>query len=193
MESTVDHSSQRVFLENLSPEAGAQLLQKMDVNGTQKEMIAAAKEFDGHALALNLLGSYLAVVHKGEIRKRDLIGHLTEDIEKGGHARRVMVSYESWLKGTPELNILFLMGLFDRPANEGAIIALRAEPAIAGLTDKLQNLSAAKWSFAIKHLRDLRLLAAEDERPNTLDCHPLVREHFGERLQEKNKNAWREA
>ncbi|KAA3615419.1 MAG: hypothetical protein DWQ05_13775 [Calditrichaeota bacterium] len=200
-------------LENLTPDAGALLLKKLGVKGTQKELTTAANDFAGHALALNLLGSYLAIVHDGEIRKRDLIPNLTEEEKKGGHARRVMESYETWFQNnssltietksflflkrtykiSPELNILYLMGLFDRPAAAGAINALRAEPAIAGLTDALQNLSDIQWKYAIKHLRDLRLLAAEDDRPDTLDCHPLVREHFGGKLKDTNESAWREA
>ncbi|MCA9731260.1 hypothetical protein KC799_03975 [candidate division KSB1 bacterium] len=223
LDGVVENGVTRVFLENLSDEAGAQVLKNLGVVGAGKELRQASREFEGHALALNLLGSYLAVVHDGEIRKRDLIPHLTDDEEKGGHAKRVMASYEKWLSGTPELNILYIMGLFDRPATAGAIAALVAEPAIDGLTDNLQNLSDAKWKYAIKHLRDLRLLSSDAETSGTetsdpelaegpevgrstdralrqaqrpvaaLDCHPLIREHFGERLQQRNPEAWRQA
>ena len=68
-----------------------------------------------------------------------------------------------WLSGKAELDILRLMGLFDRPAERGAIEALRAKPVIKGLTDKLQKLKDAEWSYAVSNLRDLRLLAAADE------------------------------
>ena len=65
---------QEIALENLSPEAGAYLLRNLGVTkGTDTELQQASKEYDGHALALTLLGRYLAVVHDGEIRKRDLI------------------------------------------------------------------------------------------------------------------------
>ena len=184
----------RIFLENLSVEAGVNLLKSLGIKGTDKELHKAVKDFGGHALALNLLGSYLATVHEGEIRKRDLIPRLNEDEEQGGHAKRVMESYEIWLKGKPELDILYMMGLFDRPAPGEAIEELRKEPVIEGLTDKLQNLSEAKWKFALKHLRDLRLLGKKDENePDKLDCHPLVREHFGEKLQKNKPEAWRQA
>ncbi len=187
-------SAKRIDLENLSPEAGAQLLKSFELKGTEAELRAAAAEFSGHALALNLLGSYLAVVHGGEIRKRDLIPQLTEDEEHGGHARRVMESYERWLTGTPELDILYVMGLFDRPAAKGAIDALLTKPRIQGVTSKLQDLPLAKFQYALKRLRDLHLLADKDEhRTDTLDCHPLVREHFGEKLRQQNPAAWKEA
>ncbi len=194
MEHAVNSTVNRMCLDDLSLETGAKLLEHLGVKGTVKELEDTAREFKGHALALNLLGRYLAVVHDGEIRKKDLVPRLTEEEKEGGHARRVMESYEKFLSGKPELNILYILGLFDRPAEMGAIDALRVEPAIEGLTDNLQNLSDAKWKFALKHLRDLNLLAGKEEnRPDVLDCHPLVREHFGGKLQKTNSEAWKEA
>jgi len=182
-------------LENLSDEAGAQLLRNLGVSkGTDKELREASEDFKGHALALTLLGRYLAVVHGGEIRKRDLVPALEDEESQGGHAARVMKSYEIWLKGKPELDILHILGLFDRPADGGAIDVLRREPVIDGLTNALVGLSDAKWAYALEHLRDLRLLdPKEDACPDTLDCHPLVREHFGAALKAKSPAAWKEA
>ena len=108
---TAKRPCRRMYLEQLAPAAGAQLLAQSGVKGTLAERQQASQEFKGHALALNLLGRYLAVVHDGEIRKRDLIPHLTEEEEQGGHARRVMESYEKWLQGTPELDILYIRGI----------------------------------------------------------------------------------
>ena len=55
-------------------------------------------------------------------------------------------------------------------------------------------MSNKDWQLALNHLRELRLIAQKDEHnPDTLDCHPLIREHFGERLQQQNPNAWKEA
>ncbi len=194
LEHAVNFTVKNILLEHLSPEAGAKLLEKLGVKGAFDELKQASQEFKGHALALNLLGSYLAVVYDGDIRKRDLIPQLTEEEKHGGHARRVTKSYEKWLSGTSELNILYLMGLFDRPAAGGAIEVLKAEPAIEGLTTELQYLSPVKWKYALKRLRNLCLIAEKDKnRPDALDCHPLVREHFGEKLKRKNPIAWKEA
>ncbi|MBI5184231.1 MAG: toll/interleukin-1 receptor domain-containing protein [Nitrospinae bacterium] len=181
-------------LRNLSREAGRELLRSFNLKGTDKELEEASVDFRGHALALTLLGSYLDAVHGGEIRKRDLIPALEMEEEQGGHARRVMGSYEIWLKDKAELDILNIMGLFDRPAEGGALRVLRAAPGIKGLTGSTQSLSGTAWQYAVKHLRDLRLLEERDEaEPETLDCHPLVREHFGEKLRISNPEAWREA
>ncbi len=182
-----------IDLDNLSPEAGAAYLSHLGVDGTDAERQDAATDFGGHALALTLLGSYLKRVHHGDIRKHHEIPHLTDDQKQGAHARRVLESYQRWLKGKPELDILRLMGLFDRPAERGALDALRKEPTIKGLTDALQKLTDADWQFAVANLRDLRLLAAPDvDDADRLDCHPLLREHFGEQLKQANPAAWRE-
>jgi len=182
-----------IDLEALSQEAGAEYLKHLEVDGTVEERKEAAKDFGGHALALTLLGRYLKVVHRGDIRKRREIPHVMDEQKQGKHARRVMESYEVFLKGKPELDILRLMGLFDRPAEKGALDALRKEPAIENLTNELQKLKEADWLYAVNNLRELRLLAEQDPyESHTLDCHPLLREHFGEKLKAENSATWRE-
>jgi tetratricopeptide (TPR) repeat protein len=194
IEHAVDRTVNCICLEHLSPEVGAELLKKLEVKGTEAELKKASEEFKGHALALNLLGRYLAVVHDGDIRKKDLIPRLTEEEKEGSHARRVMKSYEKFLFGKPELNILYIIGLFDRPAEREAINGVIAKPWIKGLTKKLKKLSEANLQYALQHLRDLNLLAEKEEHcPDMLACHPLVREYFGERLRKINSEAWREA
>jgi tetratricopeptide (TPR) repeat protein len=181
-------------LEYLSDEAGMELLKYLGVKGTDDVIKQAVRDFEGHALALMLLGTYLAIVYKGDIEKRDRIAKLTKEKKYGGHARRVMESYEVWLKGQPELDILRMMGLFDRPAEGGAIEVLRAAPPIKGLTTKLKDLPHEDWQFALNNLIKAGLRAKEDPAmPDTLDCHPLIREHFGEKLMENNTETWKEA
>jgi hypothetical protein len=180
-------------LEALSDEAGADYLKHLGVDGTEEERKEASHDFGGHALALTLLGSYLKVVHRGDIRKRKEIPHVMDEQKQGKHARRVMQSYEVFLKDKPELDILRLMGLFDRPSEKGALDALKKEPAIEGLTNAIQKLNDTDWQYAINNLRDLRLISrADPHEPDTLDCHPLLREHFGEQLKATNPAAWRE-
>ena len=67
-----------------------------------------------------------------------------------------MASYESWIGDGPERQILFLMGLFDRPAEREALAALRAEPPIPGLTDKLYHYRDTKRLFGLLRRREPR-------------------------------------
>jgi tetratricopeptide (TPR) repeat protein len=187
-------SAAEVDLDDLSPEAGAAYLAHLGVKGLTDELKQASKDFGGHALALTLLGRYLVDVYEGDIRRRDLIPKLTDEEEKGAHARKMMEAYAKWFEGKPEQSILHMLGLFDRLGQRGAIQSLLARPRIAGLTDEVQGIKAPKWLLAVKHLRSARLLAEKNpNEPDTLDCHPLIREHFGEKLKASNPQAWREA
>ncbi len=179
----------RIELDVLDPDDGARLLESLGVEGTHQERRAASVEFGGHALALTLLGTLLRDRWAGDIRRRKEIGELENEITQGDHARRVMDSYEEWLGAGPERSILRMLGLFDRPAPAGAIGALRADPPIDGLTDPVDE---TPWIKAVTRLRHARLLAeADPAEPDSLDTHPLVREHFGEKLRAENEAAWR--
>jgi hypothetical protein len=114
-------STRRRELEQLSNDAGAKLLQALGVKGHEAELRKASDEFRGHCLALTLLGSYLAGAYDGEIRYRNEVSaRLAHDERQGAHARKVMESYQSWLREGPELAVLRMLGLFDRPADEKA-------------------------------------------------------------------------
>ena len=181
-------------LEHLSLAAGAQLLRALGVRGDEAELRAASNEFRGHCLALTLLGSYLADAYHADIRyRKEVFGHLADDVRQGAHARKVMASYQSWLGEGPELAVLRLLGFFDRPADEKALAALLKAPAIPGLTESLTGLSPAEWRTTLAKLRRARLLAGEDPyQPGQVDAHPLVREYFGEQLRTQRAEGWRE-
>jgi len=188
-------SAPRRDLEQLSPEAGAQLLRGLGVKGPAAELQAANEEFRGHCLALTLLGSYLTEAYGGDIRCRQEVStHLVQDVRQGAHAQQVMASYQRWWGEGPEVSVLRLLGLFDRPADERALAALLRPPAIPGLTESLAGLRPAEWRAILTRLRRARLLAGEDlHQPGQLDAHPLVREYFGDQLRGEQTAAWQEA
>ena len=187
-------SALRLDLEHLSSAAGAKLLRALGVKGPEPELRGASDDFAGHCLALTLLGSYLTDAYKGDIRcRKEISGHLGDDIRQGAHARKVMKSYESWLGDGPEVAVLRMLGLFDRPADDKAFDTLLKPPAIPGLTDALSGLSNRQWQSILARLRRARLLAGEDpHNRGDLDTHPLVREYFGEQLRNEREAAWRE-
>jgi len=112
-------SAPRRDLEQLPTDAGTQLLRALGVKGPEAELRSASEEFHGHCLALTLLGSYLTDAYNGDIRCRKEVGaRLAQDVRQGVHARKVMESYQTWLGEGPELSVLRILGLFDRPADE---------------------------------------------------------------------------
>jgi hypothetical protein len=173
-------------LGHLSDEAGADLLEALGVRGSREERQQAAAEVRGHALALNLLGSYLYTIWDGDVSRRDQVAWLEEDEEQGGHARRIMASYKGYLREQrrPYLAMLRLISLFIRPAKIEAVEDLLERPVIPGLTDELVGLNRREWKRLVKFLRDNKLVfdAPPEGGLDLFDAHPLVREYFADTL-----------
>jgi hypothetical protein len=186
----------------LSNEAGVALLKKLGVKGNQKEFETLVEDVKGHALTLNLFGTYLRDAHAGDIRKRDLVKLEEADAEEqSGHAFRVMDSYVRWFDGEGEngqgaLALLSLLGLFDRPATADCLEALWKGDAIPGLTVPFVGLSEAQRNIALTRLESAKLLTVNRDAAGTLvslDTHPLLREYFARRLCKQQPKAWRAA
>jgi tetratricopeptide (TPR) repeat protein len=191
-----ESTAPRRELERLANEVGVELLNSLGVHGAAADLKQLVEDVRGHALTLNLLGGFLRDAHGGDVRRRDLVRLEEADAEiQGGHAFKAMEAYLRWFAGEGEkgkrlLDVLHLLGLFDRPAASELLAVLRRPPAIPGLTDAIAGLSEAQWNLAVARLGECRLVA-EDE--DTFDAHPLVREHFGRRLRERNPAAWKAA
>jgi len=184
----------RLDLENLSVDDAADLLE--DLIGTEadyRDLKAAVLEVDCHALAITLLGNYLRDVHGGDLTGRRYLDKLTVDEREGGHARRIMATYATWLARNErfaELTILRLIGLFDRPADPDAMVALLADPQMRPFSGQLEQGGDA-WNNAVDALREMGLLNREfPDQPGTLDAHPLVREHFRDQLRGNYQDWW---
>ena len=99
----------------------------------------------------------------GDVRRRDEVSaRLAHDVRQGVHARKVMESYQTWFGEGPELSILRMLGLFDRPTDEQMFRALLKSPAIPGLTEPLTDLRPTEWQTLLAKLRRAKLLARED-------------------------------
>jgi tetratricopeptide (TPR) repeat protein len=199
-------------LGELPLEVAVRLLRRLGVIGSNADMESAARDYDGHALTLTLLGRFLTAARGGDIRQRD-----TLRLEKANDLRsaqtrnawHVLEAYERWLdspQGRPEdVQALRLTGLFDRPATPDCLAALRAAPAIRGLTEHLVPLDRDAWNALLLRLHEaqlveLRFPAADsphaprpEPRSVPVDVHPLAREYFGRRLRELHPEGFREA
>ncbi len=183
---TVSHN-----LQNLAPEDGVSLLKSWQVHGSATELEKATHEYGCHALALHLLGNALHTYLDGDIRKRDTLPELIDDYDDAGrHAFKVMQAYRHWLDDTPELKLLYLLGLFDHPIETNVLQVLWQ----AQLPDLTAGIPEKAWKVAIRDLREKhRMLSVHENRPDQLDCHPLIREYFGKQLRETQPDAWQQA
>ena len=185
---------EQLSLEELSTNAGRALLRVGGVIGTDKELETAVEAFGNHALAIKLLPVYLRSIKGHHISDALMIPSLDIPKEKGKHPRRIIAALAKRFENKPEGDLLQLLGFFDRPVDIAAIEKLIDKPVVNGLTDNLYKKNNGLLWQAINILRKESLLAKESKhRPHTLDCHPLIREHFGEELVNKNPTAWKEA
>ena len=77
-------SALRRELEQLSSAAGTKLLRALGVRGHEAELRSASDEFNGHSLALTLLGSYLTDAYNGDIRcRKEVSARLAHDERQG--------------------------------------------------------------------------------------------------------------
>lgn len=184
-------------LHKLAKEAAVALLRHLQIIGTDEELHAAWQDAGGHALTLSLLGRFIADAYEDrDIRHYREVKFEEADREtQGRSAFKVMIAYERWLQsGGPErqreLAVLRLTGLFDRPMAKSCLQALRAEPAISGLTEALVKLNSQQWNIAVKRLSDVDLLSVS---PEAIDAHPLIREYFAAQLLHNHPEAFRAA
>ncbi len=173
-----------IDLNQLSNEAGAALLSALGVKGTPAQLKTASDEVQGHGLALTLLGNYVRKAFQGDIRRLKSAELWSADQRTEGHAQKLMQTYERWLGAGCELSILRMMGLFDRPATQDCLDALRQPPAIPDLTEALVDVDDADWNLAISNLSECGLITRVDADGATaaIDAHPLIREYFSLRL-----------
>jgi tetratricopeptide (TPR) repeat protein len=191
----------QIELKALSKEAGARLLERLGVRGTKQEREKLAEDVKGHALTLNIVGSYLSDACGGDIRQRDRIKLEEASEEQGGHAFRAMDEYVRWFesdgeRGARALAMLRLLGLFDRPADAGCLAALWRAPPIEGLTEPLIALGEAQRNIVLTRLAGAKLVTVNRAAGGalvSLDAHPLLREYFAKDLRKDRRKAWNAA
>lgn len=211
-----------VPLLRLTKEAGVALLKSLGVrkeSGSQQDFERLVEDVKGHALTLNLIGTYLHDAHAGDIRRRDLMKFEEADPEvQGGHAFRVMDAYVRWIaplgfrawlrallskkeyelqrEGRRAIAVLRLLGLFDRPASAACLAALKQAPIIPDLTEALVGMTEAQRNIAFTRLEEAKLLTVNRDSAGgliSLDAHPLLREYFAKQLRMQHPETWRAA
>jgi hypothetical protein len=194
-------------LNQLSVDHGVTLLRTLGVKAGEEDFREVVELLGGHALSLNLLATYANTVINHLLPSTEEIRRLLLDPALGSQSYAMMRRYEILLedrakeqalgKGEEaqsadrQLALMYLVGLFDRPVEKEVIDVLQEQP-IAGLTDAFDDLSPAKWKFAVDALRRIKLLLPEGA-PGEIDAHPLIREYFGRRLRETRPEAFQAA
>ena len=167
------------------------MLRALHIIGTDQELEDLATRFGPHALAISLLAVYLHEQPGRGIAPATELDQLpgTEPVD------RVLAGFERWLVKTAELEMLRLLGFFDRPANEDCLRALLTKPAITGLTEIVAGMADPEWHRVLARRDKLRLIHVRkgESGKHFVDTHPLIREHFAKHVREQKPDAWRAA
>ncbi|MEN6426704.1 MAG: toll/interleukin-1 receptor domain-containing protein [Phycisphaerales bacterium] len=179
-----------VDLEHLSKEAARALLRIGGVRGSEEDLVAAAEAFGNHALAISLLATYLHEIEGHHVSRAASIPDLDIADAEGRHPRRMIEAFHTRFGDGPPTQVLRIMGLFDRPPDLALVNAVKTHPPIPGLTDSLQRLTETRWGDVLDRLRGCKLLAPKSKHnPSVLDCHPLIREYFADKLRREQPDA----
>lgn len=112
------------------------------------------------------------------------------------HAQRVMAAYQKLLGESAELELLRLVGLFDKPVPRKVLEELRKGPAITGATGRLTQLEEGGWAYVIEYVEKLGLVNRRGSGVlggwEALDAHPLAREYFHEEFRSGHPAGYRE-
>lgn len=189
-------------LTGLQRSCGVALLEALGVHGPPEAMRATVDELDGHALSLNLLGTYLRDRHRGNINDRNRVQLTQASTAAADHAQRILDSYVQWFETSEDdvsraaLAVLRLLGLFNRPVRREWLEALRRQP-IPDFTEGLfvnadtpessrgrpRHIPISLVNSALTRLEQARLI--NDSSADAIDCHPLIRWYFREELQRR--------
>jgi tetratricopeptide (TPR) repeat protein len=161
-------------VDRLSEKDGRDLLRKLGVKGTDAQLDKIVADWDGHALTISLLGSYLAEKHGGDIAHLDDIPIPTADEPRYQRVQRVLRRYDEHLSET-EREFLKLFSAFRTPVHESAF-----EKVFAPLLPSLGGVGAqyiAPLPEMVNRLVHYRLLR-HDPHEDTYTAHPLIRNHY---------------
>jgi hypothetical protein len=183
----------------LKSEHGAELISRVGVRGTQRQLAIASDKYQGHYLSLVLLGKIIANYYPDcDVNNCILIDPLVGSIYdiaalKGPveHARRVMHFYEG-ISNQNDILLLEMMGLFLEPMDTTQKQHLVDN---AEFAEPLRFLQPKDWVALENNLEEYGLLLPEsgDTRRRTKwACHKLIREYFRGKLRENN-DLWRDA
>jgi len=182
----------------LIPADGRALLRRVGVQGPDGALDRVVADWNGHALTLSLLGGYLADLHGGDVAHIGEIPPPTADEPRYERVHRVLRRYDEHLTEA-ERAFLTLFSAFRTPVEETAFDKVfRVKPKKPGFSEKpgfsaaIAALDNAAFQAMVQRLVVYRILRY-DPRGGHYTAHPLIRNHYAERLKEADQAQVRDA
>lgn len=183
-------------LDVLSPPDALALLRYRGLIGTDAELASVAERCGHQPLALVLAAEFGHGFLDGKAEA--LLARDWTPPAPDRHAATVMAWLDCALAEENQAldrELMHILGLFERPAPWGALLALQAaEPPIPELTEQLHDADETALAESLARLVQWGLLQTDlTATAPELDCHPLVREFFAHELAVTAPESWRRA
>jgi tetratricopeptide (TPR) repeat protein len=179
-------------VERLSAADGRELLQNLGVKGNDAELDKVVADWDGHALTLSLIGSYIVDQYNGDISHIKEIPAPTAGEPHYQRVHRVLMHYDEHLN-EGERAFLKIFSAFRIPVDKTAFgDVFRAK--VEEETDKpiainapITSLDDATFDEMVNQLVAYRILRY-DLRTSKYNTHPLIRSHYYNLLLEEDRS-----
>ena len=176
-------------VERLTDVEGCELLQKLGVRGEAAALRRVVRDWDGYALVLSLLGTYLRKRYAGDV---GAIGEIAVPLAREGRydrVRRVLRRYDEHLSEA-EREVMECFSAFRLPVKESALEVVWRSPLAPLIKGGKENQvplykgDLGGSTSILNQLANYRMLRY-DNRLQHYTTHPLIRAHYLERLKEK--------
>jgi len=165
---------------------GRFLLRQLGVTGNDAALDRVVSDWDGHALTLTLLGTYLTELKGGDIAHINEIPPPSSNESRNDRIHRVLRRYDSYLTEA-EKAFLTLFSAFRIPVRESAFAPVFRTQSLQqpALNAPIAALSATDFTKVIQRLQKYRLLFNKKDA-DLYSTHPLIHSYYSERLHEND-------
>ena len=172
----------------LTPADGRQLLRNLDVAGDERDYDRIIEDWEGHALTVSLVGTYLreqgmsASEYVQDIF--DEVEQFEDEVPRYQRVRRVLTRYDKSLSNAQKA-FLKLFAVFRLPVSESAFGRVFRADTGSGLNAELVALDDDGFNALVEGLIARRLLKrTQGADDTTYSAHPLVQRHYRHALEQ---------
>ena len=164
-------------VDRLNPREGLDLLRKFGIRGSDEELDRVVREWDGHALTLSLLASYLNDHHEGNITQLQNIHPPIATEPRYERVIRVLRRYDEHLSEAAKV-FLKLFSIFRRPVDRDAFDKVfRVKREDLALNAPIAALDDLEFQTMIENLVAYRILRYE-AKTDQYTSHPIITFHY---------------
>lgn len=164
-------------VEHLSKAEGLALLEKLGVKGSNKELGKIVSDWDGHALTLSLLASYLLEFYGGDAGYIGEIPSPTANESRYERINRILRRYDEHLSKT-ERAFLLIFSAFRKSIQESSFDwVFRVKIGTKSLNASISALHHSEFDSMLTRLIRYRIIRCNPDS-KSYTAHPLIRNYY---------------